>query len=254
MRNLRNKLIVLSVLVLLISTYNFTDISVSADDTLVWHSSIKKGTILSWKLVEFKTNVSDFTLLGENLTLNDILQIAFEEVSSDPSEFYFADRPAFGGMFLNGKRINRYQTINIDKLLIMPLKWKLNNDAELDPLAFFEVIQEETQLRGQDVIIYTYIQDDTMFISVQEFGQEMMIKSYTNSGISSEWSMEVYGIASLKWEFYPVASNVDISGSPKSIGFDSNDDNGNVSGFAIIPLVMGFSIFIIARYAKNRDF
>ncbi|MFX1513862.1 MAG: hypothetical protein ACFFCQ_14860 [Promethearchaeota archaeon] len=265
MIKMKVNLIIFLIGFLCLTTSNFFVIPASGD-TIIWHSSIQEGTILGWRFVELNYQGDNpFSIGEENISVNDVMQITFnDKIPTNLDEVYRTDHPTFLNTFLNGKRLSREE--EPDDILfatVTPIICQLNNGTILNSVDFLLMMPEVVNASLQGSYIVTFM----------ELGggvQKMILKNHKDSGISYELFLEFPGLGSLRWEFYPDASNVDITGIPKPITAATpatstsvntttitslnttvdtdeltNSTTHSAPGFAVISLVTGLGILIL---------
>ncbi|MFX0091084.1 MAG: hypothetical protein ACFFBD_04910 [Candidatus Hodarchaeota archaeon] len=234
----------LGVLFLILMAGNSIVIPVTGG-TLVWHSSLRKGTLLGYKVVDLNVGVGYTPQLGDNvLSLNDIIQIKLiDNLPMNPESLY--NELAFAEYYLNGVCLDLNESssgVGFAIVILMPLEYQLDNGSALDTVNFMLFSYGEgvySKIQGNYFVTYLEIGDEEVFalnhkttgILYQFYLRPKHTSYYIRLGYSSE------------------ASNVDVAG---------NSDNGTtnpVSGFGIISFfgMVGTVLLIRTLYrSKSR--
>ncbi|MFX1533698.1 MAG: hypothetical protein ACFFDI_05635 [Promethearchaeota archaeon] len=229
---------IFGVLLLLLMAGNSMIVPVTGE-TLVWHSSLKKGALLGYKVVDLNIGGGFVAQIGENvLSLNDTIQIKLiDNLPQNPEGLY--NELAFVEYYLNGICLDLNESspgVGFASFLLMPLEYQLDNGTALDTVNYMLFLYKEG--------IYSKIQGD-YFVTYLEIGsEEVFTLNHKATGIMYQFYLGLkHTPYYIRLGYSSEASSVDLAGNSAS----DNGTTKSVSGFEIIALIGMFGTIILIK-------
>ena len=223
-----------------------------ASDTIVWHSSVKDGSIFGWKCVTFTVPENHSMTIGDQeFGLNSVLQFEMTaDLPTDPSEVYESDSaPNWVDIYLDGTKIPMSSIGDEGEYfmgLVLPISYTFENGTALTFEEFLSIEPDNIQTfsveSSGDYFVVTMMHTDEPIVSY---------KIHKTTGIAAEITAVDGTDFEFKWTFLDSAANVGDDGETQEIEDDYNIANlASSPGFEIIPAIFLFSTVIY--YKKRR--
>ena len=225
--------------------------------TIAWADSIKKDTILSWKVTEYQEGDGDLTIGGTIIKLGDILQVGYIKNPPTDAEKLFAPQgpPDWLDLYINSNQID-FDAINGEGqmllFLTLPLTYTFDNGSVYTLEDFLNAFFDD-----QDHFTNFNIQDDgdswTVYWEEHDSdGSDTSIYNVTwikSTGVVQRLYMD-FPEGTFLWTYFEEAANVDEDGVTKTIDESYSvelDYPALAPGFEIFPLLFVLLIGVVVR-------
>ena len=225
--------------------------------TIGWSESVKKDTILSWKVSEYQAGEGDLTIGGKVIKLGDVLQVGYVKNPPTDAEKLFAPLgpPDWLDLYINSDQID-FDAINGEGQMLMfltlPLTYTFDNGSVYTLGDFFNAF-----FNNEEHMTNVSIQDegDSWRVYWEEHdsdGLDTYIYNITwikSTGVVQRLYMD-FPEGLFIWTYFKEAANVDEEGVTKTVDESYSvelDYPALTPGFEILPLLFVLLIGIVIR-------
>ncbi|MFW9916558.1 MAG: hypothetical protein ACFFGZ_13205 [Candidatus Thorarchaeota archaeon] len=221
-----------------------------AADTIIWHSSVKKGAVFGWKLTTLAPTNPDmpFDMGGQTLHVGDPLFFAYtDDPPTDPATIYDGtNAPNFIDLYIKEKKVSWDDVAQQSVIflgLIVPLQYSFDNGTSLD----LSEIVKLPQPSDYNVNVTEQSNHLDVNVTVPSGVIEAFYKISKSTGVASELTVTVVFYGVIKWEY-------DSSLELPEDGADSSEDGDDslIPGFEVLSLFAGLGLSVVLVYKKRR--
>jgi hypothetical protein len=213
-----------------------------AEDTLTWHSSVKKGAVFGWKLTSLspETPGTPFNLGGQTLTIDDPIYFKYtKNPPTDPTDVLGSSvAPDFIDLYVKETKVS-WDDVSQERVillgLIVPIRYAFDNGTILDVIEMAKL--------GRPPGYNMSITDRDTHVDVS-YNSTIIKSSYKitkSTGVTSELALTIeYFYGSVTWEY------------DSSLKLPEEEEDSGIPGFEVLPLFAALSLLVALAHKKHR--